>query len=38
MRQNTKIPADAKSFLRKELDSIGFKKENLTPKIRRNKA
>ena len=32
------IPADAGHFLRTEIDSIDFKNENLTTKIRRNKA
>ena len=30
------IPADAGHFLRTEIDSIDFKNENLTTKIRRN--
>ena len=32
------IPADAAHFLRTEIDSTDFKNENLTTKIRRNKA
>ena len=32
------IPADAAHFLRTESDSTDFKNENLTTKIRRNKA
>ena len=38
MRQKNNIPADAGHFLRTEIDSIDFKNENLTTKIRRNKA
>ena len=33
-----KIPSDSAHFLRTEIDSTDFKKENLTTKIRRNKA
>ena len=36
--QKNNIPADAGHFLRTEIDSIDFKNENLTTKIRRNKA
>ena len=32
------IPAEAGHFWRTEIDSTDFKKENLTTKIRRNKA
>ena len=39
MRQKQdNIPADAGHFLRKEIDSTDLKNENLTTKIRRNKA
>ena len=38
MRQRNNIPADAGHFLRTEIDSVDFKNENLTTKIRRNKA
>ena len=38
MRQKNNIPADAGHFLRTKIDSIDFKNENLTAKIRRNKA
>ena len=38
MTQKNNIPADAGHFLRTEIDSIDFKNENLTTKIRRNKA
>ena len=38
MRQRNNIPEDAGHFLRTEIDSIDFKNENLTTKIRRNKA
>ena len=38
MRQRNNIPAEAGHFLRTEIDSIDFKNENLTTKIRRNKA
>ena len=39
MRQKkNNIPADGGHFLRKEIDSTDFKNENLTTKIRRNKA
>ena len=37
-RKKDNIPADAGHFLRKEIDSTEFKNENLTAKIRRNKA
>ena len=38
MRQKkNSIRADAGHFLRTEIDSIDFKNENLTTKIRRNK-
>ena len=37
-RKKNNIPADAGHFLRKEIDSTEFKNENLTAKIRRNKA
>ena len=36
-RKKNIIPADGGHFLRKQIDSRDFKKENLTPKIRRNK-
>ena len=36
MRQRNNIPAEAGHFLRTEIDSIDFKNENLTTKIRRN--
>ena len=32
------VPADAGHFLRTEIDSIDFKNENLTTKIKTNKA
>ena len=35
MRQKSNIPADAGHFLRTEIDSIDFKNENLTTKIRK---
>ena len=38
MRQKNNIPADAGLFLRTEIDSTDFKNENLTTKIKRNKA
>ena len=38
MRQKNNIPADAGHFLRTEIDSTDFKNENLTTKIKRNKA
>ena len=38
MRQKNDIPADARHFLRTEIDWIDFKNENLTTEIRRNKA
>ena len=38
MRQRNNIPEDAGHFLRLEIDSVDFKNENLTTKIRRNKA
>ena len=38
MTQKNNIPADAGHFLKTEIDSIDFKNENLTTKIRRNKA
>ena len=38
MRQKNNILADDGHFLRTEIDSIDFKNENLTAKIRRNKA
>ena len=38
MRQKNNIPADAGHFLRTKIDSIDLKNENLTAKIRRNKA
>ena len=38
MRQKNNIPGDARHFLRREIDSTDFKNENLTTKIRRNKA
>ena len=38
MRQKNNIPGDARHFLRTEIDSTDFKNENLTTKIRRNKA
>ena len=37
-RQKNNIPADAGHFLTTDIDSIDFKNENLTLKIRRNKA
>ena len=36
--EKNNIPADAGHFLRTEIDSIDLKNENLTTKIRRNKA
>ena len=38
MRQKNNILADAGHFLRTEVDSKDIKNENLTTKIRRNKA
>ena len=38
MRQKNNILADAGHFLRTEIDSIDLENENLTAKIRRNKA
>ena len=38
MRPKKYIPADAGHFLNTEIDSTDFKNENLTSKIRRNKA
>ena len=38
MRQKNNIPADAGHFQRTEIDLKDFKNENLTNKIRRNKA
>ena len=38
MRQKNNIPADAGLFLRTEIESTDFKNENLTTKIKRNKA
>ena len=38
MRQKSNIPADGAHFLSTEIDSIDFKNENLTAKIRANKA
>ena len=38
MRQKKEIPADAVHFFRKEFHSTDLKNENLTTKIRRNKA
>ena len=35
MRQKSNIPADVGHFLRAEIDSIDFKNENLTTKIRK---
>ena len=35
MRLKNNIPADAGHFLKTEIDSIDFKNENLTSKIRR---
>ena len=37
-KTTNKIPSDSAHFLRTEIDSTDFKKENLTTKIRRNKA
>ena len=37
-KKKNNIPADAGHFLRTEIDSIDFKNESLTTKIRRNKA
>ena len=36
--KKTNIPVEAGHFLRTEIDSTDFKNENLTTKIRRNKA
>ena len=38
METKQTIPADAGHFLRKEIDSLDFKNESLTTKIRGNKA
>ena len=38
LRQRNSIPADPGHFLRTEIDSIDLENENLTAKIRRNKA
>ena len=38
MGQKNNISAHAGHFLRTKIDSIDFKNENLTAKIRRNKA
>ena len=38
MRQRNDIPADTGHFIRTEIDSKDFTNENLTTKIRRNKA
>ena len=38
LRQRNNIPADPGHFLRTEIDSIDLENENLTAKIRRNKA
>ena len=38
MRKRNKIPADARQFLRKEIDSTDFENEHLTANIRRNTA
>ena len=38
MREKKYIPADAGHFLNTEIDATDFKNENLTSKIRRNKA
>ena len=38
IREKNNIPAAAGYFLRTEIDSTDFKNENLTHKIRRNKA
>ena len=38
MRQRNNIPADTGHFIRTEIDSKDFTNENLTTKIRRNKA
>ena len=38
MTQKNNILADAVHFFRTEIDSIDFKNQNLTAKIRRNKA
>ena len=37
-QKKNNIPADAGHFLRTEIDSIDFKNESLTTKIRTNKA
>ena len=37
-KKKNNIPADSGNFLRTEIDSTDFKNENLTTKIRRNKA
>ena len=37
-KKKNNIPSDAGHFLRTEIDSRDFKNENLTAKIRRNKA
>ena len=38
IKKKNNIPADSGNFLRTEIDSTDFKNENLTTKIRRNKA
>ena len=38
MKQKNNIPADGGQFLRKEIGATVFKNENLTTKIRRQKA
>ena len=38
MRKRNKIPAHARQFLRKEIDSTDFENEHLTANIRRNTA
>ena len=38
MTQLNNIPSDSWHYLRREIDSTDFQNENLTTKIRRNKA